>query len=149
MIRIIVACAENRVIGKNGEIPWYLPEDLKHFKELTMNHTVIMGRKTFESIGKALPGRRNIVLSRSVKKIDGCEVVNSFQKALETATGEIYIIGGESLYKEALPIADVLEITEVHLKPDGDTFFPKVEPESFRLVKEEHFAGNPSYTFRT
>lgn len=149
MIHVIAACGENRVIGKDGRMPWNIPEDLKHFKELTMGHTVIMGRKTYESIGKALPGRRNIVVSRTLQQLEGCEVTDSLETALKCGDDEIYIIGGESLYKETLPLADILELTLVHASPLGDTYFPSFQKEAYEIIRKEFHEGDPSFTFYT
>ena len=126
MISLIVARSRNHVIGKNGTIPWRLPADLKYFKKVTMGHTVIMGRKTWDSIGKPLLGRRNIVVSRNVDlKLDGAEVVHSLDKAFEVAAGsEIFVIGGEEIFRESINRADYLYITEIDLDvEDGDAFF--------------------------
>jgi len=130
ILSIIVAMAENRVIGKDNDMPWgFLPVDLKHFKDTTNGNPVIMGRKTYESIGKPLPNRRNIILSRQDIEIDGCEVYSSLEKVLEILKDEdeVFIIGGGHVYKEALPFIDKLYLTHIDLKVDGDTFFPEYE----------------------
>ena len=128
IISMIAAMAEDRVIGLDGKMPWHLPADLAHFKRSTMGSPVIMGRKTFDSIGRALPGRRNIVLSRDESlSIDGCDVVQSLDEALQSVTDtidEVFIIGGQQLYEQALPIANRLYLTHITLKVDGDTRFP-------------------------
>lgn len=127
MIILIAAMTEDRVIGKNGDIPWRIPEDWKNFKKLTTGNVVIMGRRTFESIGKPLPNRQNIVVSATVKAIPGVDVCVSLTKALETAKlsgKQIFICGGAQLYEEALPLAEKLYISHVKKKVDGDTFFP-------------------------
>ncbi len=128
-IVIIAAISENNVIGKEGKLPWHIPEDLKHFKKLTMGHPIIMGRKTFESIGHALPGRKNIVITHNPElRKDDVVVCNSFQSALDECNDDkIFIIGGHSLFKEALRFADGLEITWVHKKIDGNVYFPDVD----------------------
>ena len=134
IISIIVAMAKDRVIGKDNDMPWgRLPVDLKHFKTVTDGHPIIMGRNTFESIGKPLPNRRNIVLSRSDIKIDGCEVMSSIEKAIELLKDEkeIFIIGGGHVYKEAIDIADKLYLTYIDLEIDGDTFFPEYDVDEF------------------
>lgn len=127
LISIIVAMAENRVIGQNGQLPWDLPEDLQRFKRLTMGHTLVMGRRTFESIGKPLPGRRTIVVSRNPGYVaPGCDVVSSLDAALELAAPaeEVFICGGAEIYQQALPVAGRIYLTEVDSVIDGDTSFP-------------------------
>lgn len=147
MIHIIAAVAENGVIGAEGKIPWDIPEDLQHFKELTMGHTIVMGRRTYESIGRALPGRQNIIVSSTLTGAEGCAVVTSLQQALESREREdVFIIGGARLYAEALPLADVLDLTLVHAAPEGDTFFPAFDRQKYRCVFEEKHDG---YTFVT
>ena len=117
---------KNRVIGVDGGMPWHLPADLKHFKAVTMNHPIVMGRRTFESIGRALPGRRNIVLSRSlVEAPPGCELLASLEQAIEGEdSGPIMVIGGGELYRAALPLASRMELTFIDAAPEGDTHFP-------------------------
>jgi len=124
---LVVAMARNRVIGRDNALPWHLPADLAHFKRVTMGHPIVMGRRTFESIGKALPGRMNIVLSRDPSfEAPGCSVVRSLDEAWKAAgdAAEVCIIGGSSLFAEALPIADVIHLTEVEADVPGDTYFP-------------------------
>src|SRR5438477_5771546 len=133
MISIIVAYAKGRVIGKDGKIPWQLPSDLQHFKEVTYGHTVVMGRKTFAALGRPLPGRRNVVLTHSSTiDLPGVEVVHSREDVL--ALGDVFIIGGETVYKQFLDAAERLYITEIVLEVDGDTFFPEWDRQSFTLV---------------
>ncbi len=125
-LAIIVAVARNGVIGRDGELPWHLPEDLKHFKRTTTGHAIIMGRKTYESIGRPLPNRRNIVVTRSTASFEGCETAKSLEGAIELArtTDECpFVIGGASLYAEALPLATELHLTIVDREVEGDTFF--------------------------
>lgn len=128
-INIIAAVARNRAIGKDNKLLYWLPNDLKRFKALTTGHTIVMGRKTFESLPKgALPNRRNVVVSRSVKELPGCDVYASVEAALDSCAPEedVYIIGGESIYRQALPLADRLCLTEIDDTPDGaDAFFPE------------------------
>ena len=143
MISIIAAIAKNNAIGLKGKLLYWLPADLKRFKALTTGHTIIMGRKTFDSLPKgALPNRRNIVLSRSKKDFPGAERYSSLKEALAScATAEdIYIIGGASVYAEALPIADRLCLTEVHDTPaEADAFFPDFKREEWEVAfREEH-----------
>ena len=144
-LSLIVAAAENGVIGRNGELPWKLPVDLQRFKALTSGHPVIMGRKTYESIGRALPGRRNIVVSRSSPAIEGVDVVTSVPAALtlaqESGAEEAWVIGGGEMYKESLPLADVVELTRVHATVDGDVSFPELNSAEWEEVsREDHFA---------
>ena len=143
MISIIAAIAKNNAIGLKGKLLYWLPADLKRFKALTTGHTIIMGRKTFDSLPKgALPNRRNIVLSRSKKDFPGAERFASLKEALAScATAEdIYIIGGASVYAEALPLADRLCLTEVHDTPaEADAFFPDFNREGWEVAfREEH-----------
>ena len=124
---LVVAMARNRVIGRDNALPWRLPADLAHFKKVTMGHPIVMGRKTHESIGKALPGRLNIVVTRNRDyRAPGCTVVPSLEAAWRAAADaeEVCIIGGTSLFREALPIADVIHLTEVEADVEGDTYFP-------------------------
>ena len=119
--------ANNRVIGKDNQMPWHLPADLQHFKSVTMTHPIIMGRKTFESIGRPLPGRRNVVISRNTDlRLEGAEVVHSIAAALELCADAeaIMIIGGANLYEQTLPLADALHLTFIDLTVDGDAYFP-------------------------
>ncbi|WP_290586453.1 dihydrofolate reductase [Alicyclobacillus sp.] len=145
----MVACARGGVIGKDGRLPWHLPADLRHFKRLTLGHTVAMGRRTYDSIGRPLPGRRNVVLSRDPAfHPDGVEVVRTVEALERTlglegrsgesgspTDGEVFIIGGEQLFRIFLPRADRLYITEIDLDVTGDTFFPAWDPSAFRLVE--------------
>lgn len=139
MISLIVAFDENRVMGYNNKMPWHLPGDLAYFKKTTMGKPMIMGRKTFESIGKALPGRTNIVITRDLNyKAEGVIVVHSFEEALDVAKKEekeIMIIGGEQIFRLALPIADVLYVTKIQHAFQGDTFFPEISDE-WKTVSE-------------
>ena len=142
-ISIIGAMGEDRVIGAGGKIPWHLPADLRHFKEVTMGHPVVMGRKTFASIGKPLPGRTNIVITRnSDYRADGIETAPSLPAALalaaRTGADEAFILGGGEIYALALPLADTLYITAVHGSfPDGDAFFPEIDPGEWALAGRE------------
>jgi dihydrofolate reductase len=150
MLSLIVARAANGVIGNQGRLPWHLPSDLKHFKSLTMGHPIIMGRKTWESIGRALPGRRNIVVTRQKEfAAAGALVVASLDEALAACTGEgeVFIIGGEQLYLAALPLAQRMYITAIGRDFVGDTFFPFYAKdewrESNRLVVTDDPSGLP------
>jgi len=170
MISIICILGKNRAIGKNNELIWNIPDDLKHFKKITSGHTVIMGRKTFASIGKPLPDRQNIVITRDKNfKVDGCDICHSLDEAIQCAKNaipsapplykggikggystpnEIFIIGGGEIYKQALPMADKLYLTIVDDAPkDADTFFPDYS-EFKKIIKEESREYNGiKYTF--
>lgn len=139
MISLIFAFDDNRVMGYNNKMPWHLPGDLAYFKKTTMGKPMIMGRKTFESIGKALPGRTNIVITRDLNyKAEGIIIVHSFEEALDVAKKEekeIMIIGGEQIFRLALPIADVLYVTKIQHAFQGDTFFPEISDE-WKIVSE-------------
>lgn len=128
MISMVVAMSQNRVIGKLGKMPWNIPEDLQYFKRLTTGHTVIMGRKTFESIGRPLPNRLNVVLTQNeAYKAEGCVIVHSIEEVLEKyhkSEEELFIIGGSTLYKAFMPYATKLYITLIEKEFEGDTFFP-------------------------
>lgn len=129
--------AENNVIGKDGGLPWHIPADLKHFKAVTMGKPIVMGRRTYESIGRPLPGRLNIVVTRDPsRRWDGVEVVQSLPDALERAAAhgadEIMIIGGGDLYRAALPLAQRIYLTRVHEAVEGDTVFPDLDPTEWR-----------------
>ncbi|MEA5140064.1 dihydrofolate reductase [Arcicella rigui] len=138
-LSIIVAVAENGVIGHNNQLIWHLPEDLKMFKRLTSGHPIIMGRKTFESIGKPLPNRTSIIITKNPEfQIEGCITVHSLEEAIETANeieeNEAFIIGGAEIYRLALPFADTIYLTEVHHTFEGDTFFPAIDKELWEEV---------------
>lgn len=136
MIKLMVAYANGRVIGKDGKMPWHLPNDLKYVKNTTTGHTVVMGRKTFESIGRPLPNRRNVVLTRNEHfDAPGVEVVHSKSDVL--ALGDVFILGGANVYAQFLDEADRLYITEIDLDVEGDTFFPDWNREAFTLVSKE------------
>jgi dihydrofolate reductase len=124
---LVVAMARNRVIGRDNKLPWHLPADLAHFKRVTLGHPVVMGRRTWESIGKPLPGRHNIVVtSRGDYRAPGATVVHSLPEAWQAAgdAGEVCVIGGTTLFEDTLPVADVLHLTEVEAEVAGDTWFP-------------------------
>ena len=148
-IVIIAAISENNVIGKDGNLPWHIPEDLKRFKELTMGHPVVMGRRTFESIGKPLPGRNNIVITHNREyNPEGVTVFHTFEDVLAYKYPKIFIIGGYSLFKEALQFADVLEITRVHRKVDGDVFFPDVDWDEWEEIERDDRSEYSFITYR-
>jgi len=135
-ITLIAAMARNHAIGFAGELPWHLSAELKHFKESTMGKPIVMGRKTWETIGRALPGRQNIVVTRNrAYRAEGCTVVQSFDEAMEAAVGEeLMIIGGGQLYRQALPVADRMILTLVDCEPEADTWFPDWNKEEWQEI---------------
>jgi dihydrofolate reductase len=145
-ISIIVAASANNVIGADGGLPWYLPEDLRRFKKTTMGKPMIMGRATFESIGRALPGRRSIVLTRQQDfDAEGCDVVPTIDAALASAgnADEVMIIGGGEIYRQFLPMADRIYLTRVQTEINGDTLFPELDMSEWNVVAvEEYPAGD-------
>ena len=157
MIALVVAMAENRVIGKENKLIWHLPADLKFFKNITTGHPIIMGRKTFESIGKPLPNRTNIIITRQPDfTAEGCLVAHSLTEALMLAQqldSDIFVIGGAEIYKQAMFLADTIYLTEVHHTFEGDTFFPEIDSILWQETsREEHKADekNPyDYAFVT
>ena len=147
MIKIIVAISKNRVIGKDNSLIWHLPADLKRFKEITMGNAIVMGRKTYESIGKALPYRRNIIITRDENyQAEGCEVVNSLEEALLICYENCFIIGGAEIYKQSLEIADEIYLTEVDEIFDGDSFFPELS-NNWHEVSNEKFEADDKNKF--
>jgi dihydrofolate reductase len=156
ILTLIVAVADNGVIGRQNELPWRLPEDLKRFKALTMGKPIVMGRKTFDSIGKPLPGRTNIVITRQADlSLPGCVVVDSLAAAL-TAAGkvdEVMVIGGGEIYRQALPQADRVHQTEVHAAIDGDARFPALNAQQWHEIAREDYAEDErhahAYSFVT
>jgi len=139
-IALVVAVAENGVIGRGNALPWRLSADLRRFKALTMGHTVIMGRKTFDSIEKGLTGRRNLVVSRNPEfRPEGATRVPSLEAAFNEAgpTGEVFVIGGADIYRQAMPVADKIYLTLVHATPEGDAHFPLPEGTEWALVSTE------------
>jgi dihydrofolate reductase len=151
-IVLVAAIGRNNVIGRNGQLPWRLKSDLKHFRALTTNRPVVMGRKTFESMGKPLPDRTNIVLTRNLGLIvPGGVLANSMdaamgfarQDAVRRGVDEIMVIGGGDIFERMLPKADRLELTHVHASPEGDAFFPRLEPSDWREVKRQSYPAGP------
>jgi dihydrofolate reductase len=148
---LVAAIGDNFVIGREGQLPWRLKSDLQHFRKLTLNRPVIMGRKTHESIGKVLPGRTNIVLTRDLTWVaPGAVLATSLDAALSFArpdaakrgVDEIMVIGGSDIFSATMPMADRLEITHVHASPEGDTVFPLIDPEVWQeQSRQDHFAG--------
>ena len=151
---IIAAVAKNRVIGKDNQLIWNIPEDMAHFKALTAGHTVIMGRKTWESLPprfRPLPGRRNIVISRQADyAAPGAELADSLEKALKLAStaATAFIIGGEQIYAQAMTLADRLEITEVDLEPEGDAWFPEIATVNWKKTSKTEGSGYAFVTYR-
>lgn len=157
MVSLIVAVGNNYEIGNRGELLWRLPQDLKNFKRITMGHHLIMGRKTFESIGRPLPGRTTVIITRQKDyKIEGCEVVHSLEEALEVARNngddEAMVVGGGEIYKEALPHTDKIYFSQVQYDGEADTYFPKLDLstwESSNKVKYEKTEKTLPWTFET
>jgi len=149
MISIIVAVAENGVIGDKNALLWHIREDLQRFKALTSGHPVAMGRKTYESLGRPLPDRRNIVISRQKIAIEGCEAVHSLDEAIALfgPDEEGFVIGGAQIYAEALPVADRLYLTRVERPYAGDTRFPEWDAAQWRLVASERFERGADYPY--
>ena len=139
-IALIAAVAENGVIGNAGGIPWRLPSDLKRFKALTIGHTLVMGRATYQSIGRPLPGRRTLVVTRS--PIDGVETLPSLDAALAAADRPVFLAGGAGIYAEGMARADTIFLTRVHASPAGDTHFPPIDPAIFTCIEDE--SGEPT-----
>lgn len=137
-VTIVAAVAHNRVIGRDGDLPWHLPGDLRRFKELTMGGSLVMGRKTYESIGRPLPGRQTVVVTRQADwSTEGVETAGSLEEALETAVeGDVFVVGGGEIYRRAMDVADALEITEVDGEPEGDVYFPEITPD-WQVVHRE------------
>jgi dihydrofolate reductase len=161
-IVLVAAIGDNLVIGRDGQLPWHLKSDLQHFRKLTLNRPVIMGRKTHESIGKVLDGRTNIVLTRDFSLVArGAVLATSLDAALSVArkdatkrgVDEVMVIGGSDIFAATMPMADRLEITHVRTSPDGDAMFPSIDDETWQEVsREEHFAGpddDADFTFAT
>jgi dihydrofolate reductase len=150
MISIIVAASTNDVIGAQGDLPWRLSDDLKRFKGVTMGKPIVMGRKTWDSIGRPLPGRHNIVVTRQPDfSAEGCDVVASVEEAIAVAgdVDEIMVIGGSQIYELALPLAKRLYLTRVHAEVEGDAFFPTIDETQWRLVKDEPHVADEHHEF--
>ncbi len=157
ILSAIVATAHNGVIGKDNEIPWYLPADFAYFKKTTLNHHIIMGRNCYESIGRPLPKRTNIVVTRNPFYIvSGCVVVHSVEEGLRIAENngeeEVFIIGGGDIYKQTMHLLDKLYLTEVNLNTEGSVFFPEINSDQWHLISEEKHAKDEKnewdYTFK-
>jgi dihydrofolate reductase len=155
-VSIIAAMSKNRVIGKGNELPWHIPEDFKYFKEKTLKKPVIMGRKTYESIGKLLPGRTNIIVTRKLDYVvNGAIIVNSIEEAFGEcimlfcsimSDNEVMVIGGGEIYEQALPHTSKIYLTIVDTEVDGDTFFPEIDDEWVKISTEQR-GGDPSFSF--
>ena len=147
MISIIVAIAENGVIGDKNALLWNIKEDMRRFRTTTMGHPVVMGRKTFESIGRPLPKRTNVVITRGNSEFEGCQMAHSLEEAVTmfSSEEEVFIIGGAQIYKQALPLADKLYLTIVHRNYEGDTSFPEIDYSDWREVAREEFAHGEEY----
>lgn len=148
-VALIAAISENGVIGDSGAMPWHIPADLKHFREITWGKPIIMGSRTFESIGKPLPGRTNIILTRQRLSIPNVQVVHSFREALVLASdsSEMIVIGGATVYEQALPIADRLYITRIHATFEGDRYFPKIDWNRWREVEHRDYPADEKNSF--
>lgn len=147
IISLVVAAANNNAIGKDGTMPWHLPNDLKHFKNVTWGMPVVMGRKTFDSLGKALPGRKNIVITRQPGwKAENAVSVSSVEDALflagETDAREVMVIGGGEIYRTVFAKAKRIYLTRVEAEPEADTFFPAVDPKEWRLVSQKNYEAD-------
>jgi len=149
-ISLIVAMSEDQVIGNQGQLPWHLSADLKRFKKLTMGHHIIMGRKTFESIGRLLPGRTSIVITRqSHYDAHGALIASDLDRALQLADDgtEVFIIGGAEIYRQAIDRVDRLYLTRVHAKIDGDTYFTGLEPHDWKQIEQTHHKADNKNDF--
>jgi dihydrofolate reductase len=151
LISLIVAMSSNRVIGNKGAIPWKIPGEQKMFKEITLGHSIIMGRKTYESVGRPLPGRTNIVVTRQTDyQAPGCTIVHNIDSAIKSCPAEeseAFICGGSQLYHESLPMADRIYLTVIPRKVNGDTFFPEIPEGQFTVTKSELIDSAEPYHF--
>ncbi|MDR4888608.1 dihydrofolate reductase [Fredinandcohnia sp. QZ13] len=141
MISLLLAMDKNQLIGKDNDLPWRLPADLAYFKRVTMGHPIIMGRKTYDSIGRPLPGRENIIVTRDTSyKAEGCKVIHSIDeivKMSEETEQELFVIGGAEIFKEILPYSDRLYITEIDEEFEGDTYFPAFDKAEWQVISKE------------
>jgi len=146
-ISLIVAMSRDGVIGKDNRLPWHLPADLKRFKELTMGHTIVMGRKTWESIGRLLPGRRSVIVTRNSEyRVEGAVMASSLEAAIAAVQNddEVFVIGGEQIFRLAMNVADRIYLTIVQTDVAGDTFMPAIDPAHWRRVSSESHVGTES-----
>ncbi|MDF2939788.1 MAG: hypothetical protein K0R66_430 [Gammaproteobacteria bacterium] len=142
----VIAYSLNRVMGKNNQLPWHLPDDLKHFKALTVGKPVLMGRKTYDSIGRPLPNRRNIILSRDkALSIPGCEVIHSLDEL--ASDQEVAVIGGAEIFKMLLPKIETLYLTEVQANIEGDVYFPELNPTEWKELSREHHPADEKHLY--
>ncbi|HEX2827950.1 MAG TPA: dihydrofolate reductase [Burkholderiales bacterium] len=149
-LSLIVAMARNRVIGANNRIPWHLPNELKLFKQLTMGHHIVMGRRTYESIGRLLPGRTTVIVTRQKDyAVPGAIVAHSIEEAIQACAGddEIFVIGGADLFRETLPVADRLYLTTVDAEPAGDTFMPALDMTEWKETRAEAFCKDEKHAY--
>jgi len=157
MVTIMAAIAANNALGKDNQLIWHLPADLKRFKKTTLNHAVIVGRKTYESLGKPLPNRTNIIITRDKNyQVEGCVIVNSLKAALKAALKvdeNPFILGGAEIYKQAMQFADILDITFVHHQFEADVFFPEIDKTIWKETSSENFKADENnkydYSFVT
>lgn len=148
MMMLIAAMSQNRVIGVNNQLPWHLPNDLKHFKSVTMGKTIVMGRKTFESIGKPLPGRRNVVLTRDLEWKAPCETLHTIESVLSMAeTEDVCVIGGAEIYAQCMPFAQELFLTQIEVNLEGDAYFPEIDVTQWKEVLHEKHAQDDKHAF--
>jgi dihydrofolate reductase len=149
-ITLLAAVGTNLVIGRDGHMPWHLPQDLAHFKATTMGHSIVMGRKTYDAIGRALPGRRTIVITRQQTwHAPGVEVAHSLPEALAlTGPTDVFVVGGSEVYREAMPFADRMLLTEIEQSPEGDVFFPSFERDHWQEVAREAHDGFAFVTYK-
>ncbi len=151
MIIQIAAVAENNALGKDNKLVWHLPDDFKRFKQITSGHTIILGRKTFESFPKPLPNRTHIIITRQLNYLvpDGCIVVNSIESALEKApkTENVFIIGGGEIYKQSLQLTDKIELTRVHTICDADAYYPEIDEKTWKIEFEEFHPKDEKHNF--
>jgi dihydrofolate reductase len=149
-LSLIVAMAKNRIIGAGGKIPWHLPRELQLFKRVTMGHHIIMGRKTFDSIGRLLPGRTTVIVTRQKDyAVSGAKIAHNLDEAVALCAGddEIFVIGGGELYRAALPLADRVYLTVVDAEPAGDTRMPELEAAQWRLISTEQFHKDERHAY--
>lgn len=148
IVSLVFAVARNGVIGRDNDLPWRLPDDLKRFKAITLGKPVVMGRKTFESIGRPLPGRENRVITRQLGfEAPGCRVFANLEEALTGPEDEVMVIGGGQIYAEALPLAGRLYLTEVEVEVEGDAYFPEIDPVEWREVSRETHAPDERHAY--
>ncbi|MEL7498911.1 MAG: dihydrofolate reductase [Planctomycetota bacterium] len=147
---MIVAASENNVIGASGDLPWRLSADLQRFKRLTMSHSIIMGRKTFDSIGRLLPGRTTIIVTRNLDyTFEGATIVHSLEEALAACASDEqpFLVGGAEMYRLGLPLVEEIQMTRVHVELDGDTFLPEIDWSEWELVSDQRHPADPKNDF--